>query len=170
MLFRSVSQSRYDGFSLISASGRSVDSSQSAYELLTATDVSANENNYFYSPRMVASQVNETNLLGNNKSATFRVQMSTTNDSVTPLIDTQRVSLLLVNNKINDPAETTTNVALLDYHPILTAATDITFSSTSMFAANASSRDAFKTVMIGKYLTITGSTSGEWTGLVSGIS
>lgn len=157
-------------FSLISASGRSVDSSQSAYELLTATDVSANENNYFYSPRMVASQVNETNLLGNNKSATFRVQMSTTNDSVTPLIDTQRVSLILVNNKINDPAETTTNVALLDYNPILTAATDITFSSTSMFAANASSRAAFKTVMIGKYLTITGSTSGEWTGLVSGIA
>ena len=157
-------------FSLVSASGRSVDSSQSAYELLPSTDVSANENNYFYSPRMIASQINETTLLGNNKSATFRVQMATTNDSVSPLIDTQRVSLILVNNKINDPVEATTNVASLDYNAILTAATDITFSSTSMLASNASSRAAFKTVMVGKYLTISGSTSGEWTGLVSSIA
>lgn len=157
-------------FSLVSASGRSVDSSQSAYELLPSTDVSANENNYFYSPRMIASQINETTLLGNNKSATFRVQMATTNDSISPLIDTQRVSLILVNNKINDPAEATTNVASLDYNAILTAATDITFSSASMLASNASSKAAFKTVIVGKYLTISGSTSGEWTGLVSSVA
>lgn len=157
-------------FSLVSASGRSVDSSQSAYELLPSTDVSANENNYFYSPRMIASQINETTLLGNNKSATFRVQMATTNDSVSPLIDTQRVSLILVNNKINDPVEATTNVASLDYNAILTAATDITFSSMSMLASNTSSRAAFKTVIVGKYLTISGSTSGEWTGLVSSVA
>lgn len=157
-------------FSLVSASGRSVDSSQSAYELLPSTDVSANENNYFYSPRMIASQINETTLLGNNKSATFRVQMTTTNDSVSPLIDTQRVSLILVNNKINDPVEATTNVASLDYNAILTDATDITFSSASMLASNASSRAAFKTVIVGKYLTISGSTSGEWTGLVSSVA
>lgn len=157
-------------FSLVSASGRSVDSSQSAYELLPSTDVSANENNYFYSPRMIASQINETTLFGNNKSATFRVQMATTNDSVSPLIDTQRVSLILVNNKINDPVEATTNVASLDYNAILTAATDITFSSASMLASNASSRAVFKTVIVGKYLTISGSTSGEWTGLVSSVA
>lgn len=157
-------------FSLVTTTGRSVDSSQGAYQLLPAVDVSANENNYFDTPRMVAAQVNETNLLGNNKSATFRIQMVSTNDSVSPIVDTHRVSAILVNNKVNDPAETNINVPGLDYNAILTAATDITFSTNTMLAANASSRAAFKTVMIGKYLTITGSTSGEWTGLVSNIA
>lgn len=60
-------------------------------------------------PKMVANTVNETaNLASGTKSATYRVKMTNTSSKVTPIVDTQRISLVLTNNMVDDQAAVVT--------------------------------------------------------------
>ena len=96
-------------------SGKSVNGGQSPYIVdSTFTPVLNKENNGFMSPRMISSGVNETANQAAAKSVTFTAQMSTTNNALSPVIDTTRASLIAVSNKVNTPAENTTNVSTID--------------------------------------------------------
>ena len=64
-------------------------------------NVIANDNIYFTSPRMVASQINETNEMSGNKSLFVNCVMSTSNTKVSPVIDLQRCSAFVVQNRLN---------------------------------------------------------------------
>lgn len=149
-------------FGIKSISGKSVDStSQNAYIADSSfTPVLANENNYYFdSPRMVASEINEQNSLSGNKSVTFNVTMKSDNDSLSPILDTQRTSLAIINNKVNNPTETNTNVGGLDENFILAANTTIAFNNANpdtITTTNATARQILQTVAIGKFLTISG--------------
>ena len=148
-------------FGIKTTTGKSVDSStQSAYTLdSTFTDVLANENNYFVTPRMVASEVNEDNSLSGNKSAAFNVTMSTTNDSLSPILDTHRISLIGFSNKINAPTSANMNIGGIDDKTLLSANTTIAFSGSTITSTNATARGVLQTIAVGKYLTVSGSTS-----------
>ena len=67
-------------------------------------DISISKPNYFSTPRIIASKVNEdaklTNLPGN-KSMTMRFNLGTTDSRVSPVIDTQRMSILTTSNRVN---------------------------------------------------------------------
>lgn len=70
--------------------------------------ISVNSPNYFSSPRLICSRVNETNNLQNvtgNKSLNMRLRLDTTNTYLSPVIDTQRVSTILTSNRINSVIE-----------------------------------------------------------------
>ena len=165
-------------FGLKGASGKSVDSTtQSAYVKDTDfIDVLANETNQFYAPKMVASEVNENQAapdgLGGAKSLTFNVTMKTTNDSLSPMLDTQRTSLVVVNNKVNNPTETNTNVGSLDENTLLSANTTIAFSGSTITTVNATARGLLQTVSVGKYLTTSGSSNAANNGtfLITAVS
>jgi hypothetical protein len=102
-------------FSIKTTSGKAVDGSQTAYNIDAGfTPALVKQNNVFYSPRMIASESNESVLLAGSKSVTFSALMSTVNDSVSPVIDTTRASLIAISNKLNSPTESNTNVAALD--------------------------------------------------------
>ena len=68
-------------------------------------DITINQKNYFDTPRMVASKVNEdlqlTNIEGS-KSMNMRLFLNTTDPRVSPVIDSQRVSAILTSNRVND--------------------------------------------------------------------
>ena len=68
--------------------------------------VTINESNYFETPRMVASKINEdaklTNIPGA-KSLNLRMSLTTTDTRVSPVIDSQRVSAILTSNRVNNP-------------------------------------------------------------------
>ena len=163
-------------FGIKTTSGKSVDSTtQTPYALdSTFTDVLANENNPFFSPRMVASEVNETNSLSGNKSVTFNVTMESSNDSLSPILDTQRTSLVAISNKVTSPSETNTNVANLDDNTLLSANVNIAFNGTTetITSTNATARQILQTIPVGKFVTISGSTSGlnDGTFLVTGVA
>ena len=151
-------------FGIKSTTGKSVDSTtQSAYVADSSfTDVLANETNYYQAPRMIASEVNEQNSLSGNKSLTFNVTMKSQNDSLSPILDTQRTSLAVISNKVNSPTETNTNVGGLDENVILSANTTIAFNNANpdtITTTNATARQILQTVTIGKYLTISGATN-----------
>jgi hypothetical protein len=151
-------------FGIKSTSGKSVDSTtQSAYAAESSfTPVLANENNLFSAPRMIASEINEQNSLSGNKSVTFNVTMRSENDALSPILDTQRTSLAIINNKVNNPSETNTNVGGLDENVILAANATIAFNNANpdtITTVNATARQILQTVAIGKYLTISGASN-----------
>jgi Domain of unknown function (DUF4815) len=162
-------------FSIKTTSGKSVDGGETPYVQDTAfTPCLVKENNYFNTPRMIASEVNENTSLAGNKSVTFSVQLSSTNDSVSPVIDTARASLIAISNKVNHPTEANTNVAALDNKTIFNHATGaFTFTSSgSITSTNSSVRAAMPSIGIGRYVTISGATTtaNNGTFLVTGIS
>jgi len=150
--------------------GKSVDSStQTAYSAENVfTPILANENNYFYAPRMVASQINEEQSNGGNKSLTMNAKFSSTNDALSPILDTHRTSMILFSNKVNTPLETNTNVSGLDDNVILSNLNGVTVSGSTITTTTRNAQ--FKTVNVGKYLTIAGATSGTSTRLITAVA
>ena len=54
-------------------------------------------------PKMVANNANEAaQLASGTKSATYRIKMTNSSSKVSPIIDTQRTSLVLTNNMVDD--------------------------------------------------------------------
>ena len=68
-------------------------------------DITINQKNYFDTPRMIASKVNEdlqlTNIVGG-KSMQMRLFLSSTDTRVSPVIDSQRVNAILTSNRVNN--------------------------------------------------------------------
>ena len=61
-------------------------------------------------PGMVASSINETNEMSGSKSFSMSIAMSTPadNNNISPVIDTARLSLFLIQNRLNNPISGTT--------------------------------------------------------------
>ena len=70
-------------------------------------DVLLNEQNYFASPRIVCSQVNEGEELNGQKSLRLECALASSVDNVSPYIDLDRVSLITTSNRVNNPANPT---------------------------------------------------------------
>ena len=68
----------------------------------TAESLELNENYEFDSCKVVASQVNETNEMSSNKSVFLDVTITSLTDVLSPVIDTERMSLFTVANQINN--------------------------------------------------------------------
>ena len=64
-------------------------------------DITLNVENYFVTPQMVCSQVNESNKLGGNKSISLDIALETENTNLSPYVDLDRTSLICVSNRIN---------------------------------------------------------------------
>ena len=93
-------------YSIRPTTGRSIHGSESEFSLTSASNavsVVANDNIYFTSPRMVASQINETNEMSGQKSLFVILSMTTTNTKLSPVLDTQRISAFTVQNRLNQP-------------------------------------------------------------------
>ena len=153
-------------YGLMGVTGKSVDSSQTAYTKETDySSVLANETNYFSYPKMIASEQNEAESdlskgLNGAKSVKFNIVMSTTNNALSPVIDTHRTSLVAIGNKVNSASEANMNVASLDYNTALSANTTIAFATTGVISSsNSTAKAALATMTVGKYLTISGASN-----------
>ena len=67
-------------------------------------DMIANEDNYLDKPKLVCSQVNEDAKLSGSKSLNVQMVMTTFNANISPVIDTDRCSLITTMNRVNDLA------------------------------------------------------------------
>ena len=64
-------------------------------------EIQLNEENYYENPRIIASQLNEDNKLEGSKSLTMKVNMTTSSDNLSPVVDLDRVSVITTSNRIN---------------------------------------------------------------------
>ena len=76
-------------------------------------DVNLDQDNYFTSPQLICSQANESAELNGEKSIRVDLTMQTESTLVSPILDTDRMSLTLVSSRINSPSDP--NTALLPF-------------------------------------------------------
>ena len=82
-----------------SISGNEIPFTNNGFESITI-----NSQNYFNTPRLIASKVNEDSSLINvpgNKSMNLRLVLGTVDTRLSPVIDTQRISTILTSNRVN---------------------------------------------------------------------
>ena len=93
--------------------GRSLEGSETEYTLESASKarkVTINHDYYMTAPGVVASAINETNEMSGSKSFVMNLFLFTPSQSpnVSPVIDTKRLSLFLIQNRLNNPVDGTT--------------------------------------------------------------
>ena len=84
-----------------SASGSEVPFTDNGYESITI-----NKPNYLDTTRLVCSRINETSQLTNlpgNRSLNMRLLLESTDTRLSPVIDSQRMSVILTSNRVNAP-------------------------------------------------------------------
>jgi hypothetical protein len=94
--------------SVRTVSGTSVDGNEISFIDKGFQDIDLNTNNYFDSPRLIASKVNETNNLTSlpgNKSFTVNLNMTSSSEYLSPVVDLDRLGMIFVSNRINSPIE-----------------------------------------------------------------
>ena len=109
--------------------GRSVQqtTADNAFALTTASnaiDIPLNEDYYFESPHIVCSQINETNELSGAKSIRITASMTSTDATVSPMIDTSRMGVVTVGNRVNEIESSANLGALTNYSPSTAASGD----------------------------------------------
>ena len=90
--------------SIRSTSATSPNGSESSFNLQGASfakGITLGENFFFDRPRMIASTINETNEISGSKSFFLDVNLSTSNDNLSPIIDLDRKSVVAFTNKLN---------------------------------------------------------------------
>ena len=156
-------------YSMKTVSGKSVDGGETPYVYGTYKGVVPNNNNYFSAPQVVASTVNQSA----GKTVTLQATINSTNNALSPIIDTHRVSLITVSNKINSPTESNINVSVLDNRTVFTGATGaFSFSGKTITTSNASVAALMPNIQVGKYITVSGATTSANNGtyLVTGVA
>ncbi len=104
-------------------SGTSVDGTEASFSDKGFETVNLNTSNYFSSPRLICSRINEVEKLSNmpgNKSLTMNLELNTTNSYISPVVDLDRTSVILTTNRINNPIQnyvTDNRVASLETDP-----------------------------------------------------
>lgn len=87
-------------------SGTSLGGSEVSFVDMGFKDVSNNEINYFDSPMVVASTINEgasLNDVPNNKSINLNMYMATSDSRVSPMVDLSDMNFVLISNRVNQP-------------------------------------------------------------------
>ena len=69
------------------------------------SDVNLSEDNYFNSPQLICSAINESAELSGDKSFRMDLTMSSTSTTVSPVMDTDRMSITMVSSRINNPSD-----------------------------------------------------------------
>ena len=86
-------------------SGTSLSGNEASFNDMGYENVALNKINYFDTPRIVASGVNEYHLLDNNKSLFLELTLSTNNKDVSPMINLDTANAILLSNLVDDKVD-----------------------------------------------------------------
>lgn len=89
-------------------SGTSVDGTEISFQDEGFVNIDLDKSYYFDSPRLICSKVNENNMLSTlpgNKSLTLNLNLTTSDSFISPVVDLDRVSMILTTNRINSPIQ-----------------------------------------------------------------
>lgn len=92
--------------SVRTVSGKSIGGNEIPFVDQGFEQINLNATNYFNTPRLIASKVNEaskTTTLPAKKSFTLNLNLSTTNSYISPVIDLDRVGMIFTSNRVNNP-------------------------------------------------------------------
>ena len=142
----------------VTTSGQSTDGNETPFiRSVIPTPITVNDNYYYETVQVVASHINEQQRLSGQKSYEVSVVMKSTNDSLSPVIDSLRTSLIAVHNKVNNASQTNMNISPLDDISIAVNNTTIAFQSNRITIADTSVRSILSSMPIGRFVRIAGS-------------
>lgn len=145
-------------FDATTTSGQSTDGIEVPYiQNTTPIPIIINDTTPLETPQIIASELNESQKLNNEKSFTLRAVMRSTNDSLSPVIDTHRTSLIAVHNKVNSATPLNTNISMLDDIVIATNNTNISFEADGVYTSDTATKDKFQFATVGRFMRMTGS-------------
>lgn len=148
-------------YNLKTTSGKSVDGSQTPYEIDSEfSSIIANSNVEFDSPRLIASARNEEGdvmVNGASKSMVMEVVISSSNSNVSAVVDSSRISVISVGNRLDSPS-TTRNVDPIDVTTVVSGNTNIAFTATTnvISSTDPATSKALSQIQKGKYITVSG--------------
>jgi hypothetical protein len=169
-------------FYMQTTSGESINdtsNTQSPYTLDgSASAVAINENNYWSTPRLIASVANQSLMATPGKTVTLQAKISTTNDAVSPVIDSNRMGLIAISNTINAPTESNINYGDLDAISLISSSinsssqTQINITTTGLSTSDSTTKGLLATLQVGKYLEISGSgtSSNNTTAMITAVA
>jgi hypothetical protein len=154
---QNFSQTSID-FDATTTTGQSTDGIEVPYlQNQTPIAVTINDVTPLENPQIICSELNETQKLSGEKSFLLRAVMKSTNDSLSPVIDTHRTSLIAIHNKVNSANPINTNISDLDDVVLATDNTNISFQTDGVYTADNSTKEKFKFASVGRFMRITGS-------------
>jgi hypothetical protein len=144
-------------------SGQSVDGSEVPYiQSVIPIPVTINDRTDFAEPQIIASELNEQQLLSGSRSFEIAAVMKSTNDAVSPVIDTHRTSLTAIHNKINNASPLNMNISPVDDVLLVDNSTAIAFASDRITTSNTQVKEKLAFIPVGRYIRIDGAvTSGN---------
>ena len=149
-------------FDATTTSGQSTDGIEVPYlQNPTPIPITINDATPLETPQIIASELNETLKLNREKSFTLRAVMRSGNDSLSPVIDTHRTSLIAIHNKVNSATVLNTNISDLDDIVISTDNTNISFQADGVYTSNEATKEKFQFVSVGRVMRITGSSDSR---------
>jgi hypothetical protein len=147
-------------FDATTTSGQSTDGIEVPYEQnITPIPIIINDATPLETPQIIASELNETIKLEGEKSFTLRAVMRSSNDSISPVIDTHRTSLVAVHNKVNSASTLNTNISEIDDIFIALDNNNIEFRTDGVYTSDDETKENFKFVSVGRVMRITGATT-----------
>ena len=91
--------------------GKSVHGTETPFTLAGASSTKSvvlGDNIYFTEPKLIASEINETNEMSGSKSFVTNLTFSSTNTKLSPVIDLKRVNVA-ISNRLNNPTVSSTD-------------------------------------------------------------
>ena len=91
---------------LTGTTARSIDGSESSFVETESVPINMEDDTFLEAPRMIASKVNELEQLDSrpgNKSLEVTFTLSTADSDISPVIDLDRVGMVLISNRVNQP-------------------------------------------------------------------
>jgi len=86
--------------------GTSISGNEESFRDAGTVPITLNEDNYFDSPRIIASRINElafSDQIPGNKSLEITLNLSTDQPVISPIIDLDRLGAIFVSNRVNSP-------------------------------------------------------------------
>lgn len=151
-------------------SGQTVFGSENAYvKDNVGVELNANENNFFDTPRLIASDDNEIVQGGDQiKSIDLDIRLFSTRDNLSPVIDTSRLSLITFQNRVSDPTLSSSTyvptesseqqadgTAFDKVGVVVNDTSNIEFANDQILTGNTSVQGSFRDLQTGQILEIT---------------
>ena len=143
----------------------------SGYSKNPTTNIQENDNYYPPTREIVASEENQDQFLNGGRSnnvttgtsANLTLNMTSTSEWLTPVLDSERVSLAMTSNRVTNYTRAGFNNPDLDDRDASSSNANIAFSNSTsrMTTSDSATQDEFLTLDEGKEITITGSASNN---------
>lgn len=153
-----VQQLRFDdtqiNYSMSTLSGKGVHSTdEQPFIRSPFFPVISNDTNRLQSGQLIITNSAERQILAGAKSIVLRALLQSENQNVSPVVDIQRLSLITVRDKIDSPTGDNINNTALDSRALATNSTVISVDNNRFETANATIRERFSNVEVGKFIT-----------------